>query len=104
LPELILSKFHLLFSTQGQCVEYAFADKLMMLKDKRKLNIKHGIILEGMEQRKDHDDFTNEDPMMVLMEFMRLRNLRLVDLFVALDADGSKSLERDEFRDGLLVG
>ncbi|XP_064637888.1 leucine-rich repeat-containing protein 74B-like [Lineus longissimus] len=86
----------------GQCVEYAFADKLSALKAKRKFDIKHGIVLEEKEGRKDQDDFTNEDPMMVLMEFMRLRNLRLMDLFVALDADGSKSLEREEFRDGLM--
>ena len=41
--------------------------------------------------------------MMVLMEFMRIQNLRLVDLFTSLDKDGSKSLTRREFRDGLLV-
>ena len=45
----------------------------------------------------------SEDPMMVLMEFMRIQNLRLVDLFTSLDKDGSKSLTRREFRDGLLV-
>ena len=37
------------------------------------------------------------------MEFMRQRNMRLVDLFQSLDTDGSKSLTRDEFREGLLV-
>ena len=41
--------------------------------------------------------------MMVLMEFMRIQNFRLVDLFTSLDKDGSKSLTRKEFRDGLLV-
>ena len=41
--------------------------------------------------------------MMVLMEFMRVKNLRLLDLFASLDKDGSKSLTRQEFRDGLLV-
>jgi Ca2+-binding EF-hand superfamily protein len=41
--------------------------------------------------------------MMVLMEYMRQKNMRLVDLFTRLDADGSKSLSRKEFKDGLLV-
>ena len=41
--------------------------------------------------------------MMVLMEFMRLQNLRLVDLFAVLDTDGSKTLTRKEFREGLMV-
>ena len=53
--------------------------------------------------RQDYDAFINDSPMMVLMEFMRLQNLRLVDLFTCLDKDGSKSLTREEFRDGLLV-
>ncbi len=35
------------------------------------------------------------------MEFMRQKNMRLVDLFTSLDTDGSKSLSRDEFKDGL---
>ena len=34
---------------------------------------------------------------------MRLRNLRLVDLFTSLDKDASKTLTRKEFMDGLLV-
>ena len=37
------------------------------------------------------------------MEFLRISNLRLVDLFTTLDKDGSKSLTREEFRDGLVV-
>ena len=41
--------------------------------------------------------------MMVLMEFMRIQNFRLVDLFTSLDKDGSKSLTHKEFRDGLQV-
>ena len=47
--------------------------------------------------------FLNEDPMMVLMEFMRLKNLRLVDLFVSMDKDSSGAITKQEFRDGLLV-
>ena len=37
------------------------------------------------------------------MEFMRQKNMRLVDLFTSLDEDGSRSLSWDEFRDGLKV-
>ena len=40
---------------------------------------------------------------MVLMEFMKQKNMRLVDLFTSLDADGSKSLDYDELRNGLIV-
>ena len=51
----------------------------------------------------DEGIFLKEDPAMILMEYMRLKNLRLVDLFHCLDADKSNSLSRDEFRRGLLV-
>lgn len=47
--------------------------------------------------------FLNDNPLVVLMEYMRLMNLRLVDLFTSLDKDGSWSLSRDEFKQGLMV-
>ena len=47
--------------------------------------------------------FLNDNPMVVLMEYMRITNLRLVDLFTSLDKDGSWSLSRDEFKEGLMV-
>ena len=49
------------------------------------------------------EDYINDDPLIVLMEYMRQRNMRLLDLFNSLDADGSKSLSREEFRQGLMV-
>ena len=48
--------------------------------------------------------FINDDPMMVLMEFARLKNLRMVDLFSAMDKDHSGSISYSEMREGLLVG
>ena len=68
------------------------------------LVVKHGILLSNKHDTEGDDNFLNDDPMMVLMEFMRIQNLRLVDLFTSLDKDGSKSLSYDEFRDGLMVG
>ena len=49
------------------------------------------------------EDSINDDPLIVLMEYMRQKNMRLLDLFNSLDADGSKSLSRDEFKEGLQV-
>ena len=66
--------------------------------------MKHGIILDQSSASSGGDEeFLHEDPMMVLMECMRMMNLRLVDLFSSLDKDGSKSLTYDEFKDELLV-
>ena len=44
-----------------------------------------------------------ENPLIVLMEFCRLQNLRLVDMFNHIDTDNSKSLTYQEFQEGLLV-
>ena len=48
--------------------------------------------------------FLNDNPLTVLMEYMRIMNLRPVDLFTSLDKDGSWSISRDEFKEGLMVG
>ena len=69
------------------------------------MGVKHGMILKNddLGLRPQSDPFSLDDPMTVLMEFMRIRNLRLIDLFACLDKDGNKSLSREEFRDGLMV-
>ena len=74
------------------------------LRESRAIVICHGIVMiKDALSVVASEAFANEDPMMVLMEFMRLRNLRLVDLFASLDKDGSHSLTRNEFRNGLMV-
>lgn len=47
--------------------------------------------------------FAKQDPVTILMEYIRLKNLRLVDMFRRLDGDNSKSISRDEFKSGLMV-
>merc|ERR1711974_275535 len=42
-----------------------------------------------------------ENPLIVLMEFCRLQNLRLVDMFKSIDTDGSQALSYQEFQEGL---
>ncbi|XP_069128994.1 leucine-rich repeat-containing protein 74A-like [Argopecten irradians] len=50
-------------------------------------------IKQQMEQR----DF---DPAIVLFEYMRQENLRLIDLFRNLDRDQNNTISREEFREG----
>ena len=80
---------------------------IAVIRHSRVFRIRHGPVLRedcGMDILEDQRrSFVNDDPMMVVMEFMRIRNLRLVDLFHSLDKDGSKSLDKEEFRKGLLV-
>ena len=45
-----------------------------------------------------------DDPIAVLFEYMKQKNLRLIDLLHNLDRDHSDTLSRDEFQQGLSVG
>ena len=79
-----------------------FCQKLENLQQSRKIRIKYGRMIEvDYGEKTASDSFEKEDPMMVLMEFMRIRNFRLIDLFKSLDSDGSHSLTRKEFKEGL---
>ena len=49
----------------------------------------------------DDSDMLGDNPLVVLMEYCRLQNLRLVDVFKALDTDRSQSLSYSEFKEGL---
>ena len=90
---------------QTQCIDVPFLRILDRIRDsERPIRVRHGIILDqnGSNDPAD-EEFMHEDPMMVLMECMRLMNLRLIDLFSSLDKDQSKSLTHEEFKNGLIV-
>ena len=44
-----------------------------------------------------------KDPIQLLKDYMEAQGLRLVDFFNKLDTDGSMSLSREEFKDGILM-
>ena len=91
---------------QNLAVNEEFLKLLCLVRFSRDLTFVHGhMILDKMAV--SHDEMkalVDEEPMMVLMEFMRLQNLRLIDLFSSLDTDRSKSLTKEEFKLGLQVG
>ena len=74
------------------------------IRERQDIHIKHGIYADqdGKDMQTENV-FSHEDPMMVLMELMRVMGLRLIDLFSALDKDQSRSLTKDEFKSGLMV-
>ncbi len=84
-------------------MDQVFVANLEEVQKTRPIHVRHGVVFQHDDICEKADMYLDEDPMMVLMEFMRQKNMRLVDLFASLDADGSKSLTRDEFRDGLMV-
>lgn len=101
---------HNISFTQEQCVNGKFAEQLQELQKKRNLKVIHGMVwqtnretLGSLDDDEDENQLINEDPLLVLMEFARLSNFSLVDLFNKLDEDKSGSLSRDEFIKGLEV-
>lgn len=59
--------------------------------------------LASADQEPEEEDLLSEDPLLVLFEYARLQNFRLLDMFKQLDTDNSGSLDRDEFSRGLAV-
>ncbi|XP_062576844.1 leucine-rich repeat-containing protein 74B-like [Saccostrea cucullata] len=57
--------------------------------------------LASSDQDPEEEDLLNEDPLLVLFEYARLQNFRLLDMFKQLDTDNSGSLDREEFSKGL---
>ena len=94
-------------SNQTEMVDMDFVLRYEEMRRSRVVFIKYGMVKPCYVQLDklsgESEAFLNDDPMIVLMEYMRLSNLRLVDLFTSLDADGSQSLSREEFQGGLLV-
>ena len=54
---------------------------------------------------KEHDphDLNRFDPVMVLIEYIRIDNLRLIDLFQFFDTHNRGMLSRGDIRDGVAV-
>lgn len=86
-----------------QLVEPAFVALVLEMESKRNIKVVYGMV-RGQDARGDDDDekqLMDENPIIVLMEFGKLMGFRLMDLFAALDKDGSKSLDHNEIRTGL---
>ncbi|XP_060083161.1 leucine-rich repeat-containing protein 74B-like [Ylistrum balloti] len=92
-----------------QSVTEKFYEILSDLTEKRQgFKVKYGVVwkadrevLGKQDDDEDEDDLINEDPLLVLMEYARMENISLVELFIKLDSDKSGSLSREEFLDGL---
>lgn len=77
------------------------------LKDKRSISIDHGAemysAVEFTMQEHDPNDLNRFDPVMVIVEYMRIDNLRLIDLFQFFDTTGRGLVSRDNLRSGVAV-
>lgn len=92
---------------QGIPVDKEFTKLVKKLQDKKNITIEHGVeMYSAIElEMKEHDphDLNRFDPVMVIIEYMRIDNLRLIDMFGYLDTDGRGLVSRDNLRAGVAV-
>ena len=60
-------------------------------------------IISADDVNEDQAFLLNSNPLMVIMECMRLQNFRLVDMFQSLDTDKNAKISIHELVNGLLV-
>ncbi|XP_041357658.1 leucine-rich repeat-containing protein 74B-like [Gigantopelta aegis] len=96
-----------------QTVTREFESLLSSLREKRALDIVYGHVLRDMmsmsavqdeldlDGEKTIDDLMSENPILVLMEYARQQNFRVIDIFKTMDVDQSGSLTKEEFKVGL---
>ncbi|XP_061189196.1 leucine-rich repeat-containing protein 74A-like [Saccostrea echinata] len=96
-------------SLERICLDDISVDEQFMvfmkeLYDKKGVRVTHGELLSNgnVVEEKHHDphDLNRFDPVMVLVEYMRIDNLRLIDFFQYLDTNSREKLSKSDFREG----
>ncbi|XP_056012930.1 leucine-rich repeat-containing protein 74A-like isoform X2 [Ostrea edulis] len=86
-------------------VDEQFVLFMKELYDKKGTRVTHGELLStgNVVEEKQHDphDLNRFDPVMVLVEYMRIDNLRLIDFFQYLDTNSRERLSKSDFREGV---
>ncbi|XP_052078795.1 leucine-rich repeat-containing protein 74A-like isoform X2 [Mytilus californianus] len=86
-------------------IDDQFLELMKELKESKSIRVTHGERIAGGNAvtEKDHDphDLNRFDPVMVLVEYMRIDNLRLIDFFQYLDSSSREKLSKGNFRDGV---
>ncbi|WAQ99763.1 LR74A-like protein, partial [Mya arenaria] len=84
-------------------VDGEFLSLLSRVQGRRRLVVRHGTALRHEDLRKGEAPVVldTDDPLTILFECVKTRNLRLIDLLRNLDKDGSDTLSREELRRGL---
>ena len=96
-----------LYNFQDIPVDKPFTALVELLKEKRPIGVDHGVEMYSAVELKieEHDpnDLNRFDPVMVIVEYMRIDNLRLIDLFQFFDSGSRGLVSRDNLRAGVAV-
>ncbi|CAG2219971.1 unnamed protein product [Mytilus edulis] len=89
---------------KSQPVTEEFEQKVSKIRKDKKLVVKYGKIIRDTKAKKtDGDDtmYISGDPLLVLLEFTRMKKIHILDMFRAFDLDDSHSITWEEFREGI---
>lgn len=91
---------------EKQPVDEDFVLKLKSMQLERDITATYGKVCyqskEGNSNvEMDRTMYISGDPLTILLEFSRMKGLRVLDLFVTLYIDGSHSVSWEEFREGI---
>lgn len=80
---------------------------LKKLQGKKTIRVEHGEKLASglavITREHDPNDLNRFEPVMVLVEYMRIDNLRLIDFFQYMDTSNRGQLSKSDLRDGVAV-
>ncbi|OWF46621.1 leucine-rich repeat-containing protein 74B-like [Mizuhopecten yessoensis] len=84
-------------------VDNDFVSLLHEVQKQRQMKVTYGNLLRHDEIRRGNSSWVldSDDPVAILFEYMKQKNLRLIDLLHNLDKDNSETLSRDELQLGL---
>ncbi|KAL8562210.1 hypothetical protein ACOMHN_005195 [Nucella lapillus] len=89
----------------GVPVDLEFTQLLSQVQKTRLLHVKHeeAITLATSDRTRDHDgtNLDRYDPVMVFFEYMKMDNLRVIDMFQFMDTKKRDKLSKGNIRDGL---
>lgn len=90
---------------KGVPVDHAFTEMLKRAQESRVLHVLHeeAVNLATSDQTREHDgtNLSRYDPLQVLFEYMKMDNLRVIDMFQFMDTRKRDKLSKGDIRDGL---
>ncbi|XP_062576840.1 leucine-rich repeat-containing protein 74B-like [Saccostrea cucullata] len=87
-----------------QPVDMDFVTTLVTLQKSRDLHATYGkVCLKPVSEDGDPTMYIRGDPVNVMFEFTRMKEVDVLDLFITFDTDGSHSVTWDEFKEGVQV-
>ncbi|OAF69709.1 Ribonuclease/angiogenin inhibitor 1 [Intoshia linei] len=92
---------------KSHSISEAILKTILEISNKQNIKFDHGKVYWNCKPKSNETRYVDEyalldsEPLMVLLEYVRLSGLRLLDFFSSLDKDGSKSLTTEEFTEGI---